>query len=171
MWIGVVVGIPESYSAELTQARRAAGDPLAAHIPPHVTLLPPIDLEDGALEEAHTHLARVGAEHGPFEMTLAGTGTFRPVSPVVYVAIAQGWDECVALQSHVNSGPLETDLQFPFHPHVTIAQSVPEPALDRAQDSMGSFEASFTVSSIELYRWNGNGFWEPATSFPLTSTA
>lgn len=168
MWIGVVVGIPDSYSAELTQARRAAGDPLALHIPPHVTLLPPIEVGAGVVDQVRTHLARVASEHTPFEMTLAGTETFRPVSPVVYVAVARGWDECVSLQSHVNSGVLETELQFPYHPHVTIAQSVPEPALDQAQDSMGGFEASFIVSSIDLYSWNGEGYWERATSFPLT---
>ena len=38
---GVAVTIPEPWSATLQRAREDFGDPMAAAIPPHVTLLPP----------------------------------------------------------------------------------------------------------------------------------
>ena len=39
----------------------------------------------------------VAARRRPFRLTLRGTGTFRPVSPVVYLRVDEGWDECVGL--------------------------------------------------------------------------
>lgn len=167
MWVGVVVGIPEPYSSELRQVRNDAGDPLGSVVPPHVTLLPPVELADGTLPDVIAHIRAIASTNEPFFMELAGTKTFRPVSPVVFVALQKGWDECVALQKQVNSGLLETDLHYPYHPHVTIAQSVPEPQLDRAQQAMSGFEATFTVPSIDLYTWGEGGGWTLVEAFTL----
>src|SRR6478672_9495205 len=43
--IGVAVGIPEPYATELREWRHKFGDPMASAIPPHVTLLPPTEVE------------------------------------------------------------------------------------------------------------------------------
>ena len=65
-------------------------------------------------------------------MRLRGTDTFRPLSPVVYVHLVEGADVCDELQERVRSGPVVRDLQFPYHPHVTVAHGIPEEAMDRA---------------------------------------
>lgn len=167
MWIGVVVGIPEPYSSELTKARTDAGDPLGSLVPPHVTLLPPVELADGALPDVINHISDIARANEVFSMELSGTESFRPVSPVVFVALSQGWDECVTLQKQVNSGVLETELHFPYHPHVTIAQSVEEPQLDQAQENLKDFEAAFTVPTIDLYTWDEGGGWTLVEAFTL----
>ena len=56
-----------------------------------------------------------------FAIHLRGTGTFRPVSPVVFVTLAEGISQCEQLADAVRRGPLDMDLEFPYHPHVTIA--------------------------------------------------
>lgn len=167
MWIGVIVDVPEPYASVLRQARQDAGDPAAAYVPPHVTLLPPVQVRDADLPEICDHLREVAAAHPAFELGLSGTATFRPVSPVVFVALEQGWHECVALQGQVNSGILETDLRFPYYPHVTIAQEVPDERLDHAQETMKGYEASFTVTAIELYENGQDGRWRQVHAFSL----
>ena len=71
-------------------------------------------------------------EEQPFDIELRGTGTFRPVSPVVFVQLARGIGGCERLEQRVRPGPLTRDLPFPYHPHVTVAHDVADEALDRA---------------------------------------
>lgn len=168
---GVAVAIPEPYAAVLQEARERAGDPLARSIPPHVTLLPPTDIPESDLADFTRHLGLVAASHAPFTMHLRGTGTFRPVSPVVFIQIARGIADCEIMQEWVRSGSVERALEFPYHPHVTIAHGVGEDELDGAFDELAHFEASFAVEAIHLYDHADDGVWRPCQSFTLTGTA
>ena len=75
-------------------------------------------------------------------MVLSGTGTFRPVSPVVFVQVSRGIAHCEALERAVRSGPVERTLDFPYHPHVTVAHHLDEAALDRAFESLARLRAA-----------------------------
>jgi len=164
---GVAVTVPEPWSSMLQQAREDFGDPMASAIPPHVTLLPPTAVADEVMPEFLAHLKTVTAAAEPFEMVLSGTGTFRPVSPVVFVQVSRGIPYCEALERAVRSGPVERTLDFPYHPHVTVAHHLDEPALDRAFDSLGGFRCDFRVASVELYHHDSDGVWRVLDSFPL----
>src|SRR6185312_8972915 len=104
--IGVAVGIPEPFGAELQGWRERLGDPNALRIVPHVTLLPPTTVGSGALPEIEEHLRRVAARFRPFEIRLRGSATFLPVSSVVFVPLVQGIAECEQMETQVRSGPL-----------------------------------------------------------------
>jgi 2'-5' RNA ligase len=164
---GVAVTVPEPWSSTLQQAREDFGDPMAAAIPPHVTLLPPTAVADDVMPGFLSHLKMVTSAAEPFEMVLAGTGTFRPVSPVVFVQVSQGIPYCEALERAVRSGPVERSLDFPYHPHVTVAHHLDEPALDRAFESLAGFRCGFRVASVELYHHHTDGVWRVLDSFPL----
>ena len=88
------------------------------------------------------HLRAVTAAAEPFDMVLSGTGTFRPVSPVVFVQVSRGIPSCEALERAVRSGPVERPLDFPYHPHVTVAHHLDEAALDRAFESLADFRCA-----------------------------
>lgn len=166
MWLGVTVAIPEPHRSLLSQARADAGDPLAQIIPPHVTLLPPTEVAESCLEDVDVLLERVAAVNSAFTMSLRGTGTFRPVSPVVFVELEEGWEECADLQAQLNAGVLAQEREFPYHPHVTIAHKLDEAALDDAQESMKEFTGEVTVSTIELFEHSGD-VWRELKSFRL----
>ena len=123
---GVAITVPEPWATTLQQAREDFGDPMASAIPPHVTLLPPTAVGDDAMPAFLAHLQVVTSAAEPFEMVLSGTGTFRPVSPVVFVQVSQGIPYCEALERAVRSGPIERTLDFPYHPHVTVAHHLDE---------------------------------------------
>ncbi|MGG5259805.1 2'-5' RNA ligase family protein [Phycicoccus avicenniae] len=168
---GVAVTVPEPWGSRLQQAREQAGDPMAAAIPPHVTLLPPTAVEPAEVPAFAAHLEAVCAGSAPFEMVLSGTGTFRPVSPVVFVQVSRGIAECERLESAVRSGPVERHLDFPYHPHVTIAHHLGDDALDGAFDGLADFRCTFTVESVELYHHDPDGVWRVIRSFPLAGRA
>lgn len=165
--LGVAVAIPAPWDEVLLEHRESFGDPHARDIPPHVTLLPPTEVADGDRPAFAAHLAAVAAAAAPFEMRLQGTGTFRPVSPVVFVRVAQGVADCERLEAAIRSGPVSRPLDFPYHPHVTVAHHVPEVALDQALDTLAGFGATFSVDRVSLYEHGADGVWRPAAAYPL----
>src|SRR4051812_43050746 len=164
--IGVAIAIPEPFGTELRAWRRRFDDPQAEFIPPHVTLLPPTAIDDSLLEEAEEHLGKLAAREYAFDIHLRGSGSFLPVSPVVFTAVAGGISDCERLEKGVRSGPLERELHFPYHPHVTVAHDVPEDALQRAFDELARYEARFVVDGFALFEHDG-GVWRMRREFPL----
>lgn len=169
--IGIAIEVPEPFATELQTARARFGDPLAHLIPPHVTLLGPTVLDPAELVEARRHLASVVAQVAPFRIHLRGSATFRPVSPVVFVQVVEGIAECEHLERTIRTGPLEQELRFNYHPHVTVAHEVPDAALDTAFDEMAGYEAHFDVTSVSLYEHGDDGVWRPEQVFGLTAGA
>lgn len=165
--IGVSVEIPEPYGSRLQDVRDGYGDPLARAIPTHITLLGPTEVDAAVLPGIEPHLAKVARDADPFRVRLAGTGSFRPTSPVVFVQIVRGAAECERVQEQVRSGPLAVDLRFPYHPHVTVGHDLPEEMLDRAEREMADFTADFTVSEFLLYLHGSDGVWRPQWKFHL----
>ena len=165
---GVSIAIPEPWGSELQQLRVDVGDPMAAAIPPHITLMPPTEVPASGLEDFVAHLRQVAADHGPFSMQLRGSGTFRPVSRVVFVQVAQGIPICERLEQAVRSGPVVRELEFPYHPHVTVAHDIDEQGLDRAFDELAHFDARFEVDAFHLYDHGADGVWRPVIEFALT---
>jgi 2'-5' RNA ligase len=165
--IGVAVGVPQPWGGRLDRDRAAAGDPLAELIPSHVTLLGPTDVDPAALPSIEKHLAEVAAGHRPFTVQLRGTGTFRPVTEVVFVALATGIGDFELLAQAVRTGPLYRELEFPYHPHVTVAHDLPAPALDTAFERFAGYCADFEVDHFTLYVHGTAGRWRPVRDFPL----
>jgi 2'-5' RNA ligase len=165
--IGVAIAIPPPYGPELQRCRHSFGDPMAEAIPPHVTLLPPTDVGTDELPVIAKHLSAVASSAAPFEIYLRGTATFRPVSPVVFVAVAQGISQCEMLANAVRTGPLTVDLHFPYHPHVTVAHNLSDEALDVAFAELSDYEAAFPVTAFGLYEHRSDGHWVQQRSFPL----
>jgi 2'-5' RNA ligase len=164
--IGVAIAIPEPYGSQLQSMRSSFGDPLADAIPTHVTLLPPTTLDPGSLDVVGEHLEKVARQHDPFDMRLRGSATFRPVSPVVFVQLSMGIGECETLERDVRDGPLGNRmLDFPYHPHVTVAHHLPEDVLDAAQDQLADYECSFVVEGFQLYLHGDDGVWRVARDF------
>jgi 2'-5' RNA ligase len=166
--LGVVVAIPEPWAQLLVEWRSKCGDPQASLVPPHVTLLPPTEVPVDDRPAITTHLATVAAAHSPFDLHLAGTDTFRPVSEVVFIAVVRGMAECARIAADVRRGPLARPLTFPYHPHVTVAHDVPTDMLDMASTGLSDLQADFRVSSFTEFEQLPGGAWAVAREYPLT---
>ena len=113
------------------------------------------------------HLAKVAGGFEPFRVHLRGTGTFRPVSPVVFVTLVEGISRCEQLAAAVRQGPLEVGLTFPYHPHVTIAHHLDDQTLDRAFAELAEFECRFSVGEFSLYVHDSDTGWRATDHFAL----
>jgi 2'-5' RNA ligase len=165
--IGVAVAVPPPWGDEIERWRSSFGDPQAGAIPAHITLLPPTLVPEVSLDRVETHLLDAAGEVAAFDVHLRGTGTFRPVSPVVFIALASGIAACEQLEAGVRRGPLARDLDFPYHPHVTVAHDLADEALDEAYDAVAPFSARFTVGEFALYVHGSDGVWHVRRRFAL----
>jgi len=164
--IGVTIAVPDPWGEQLQAYRAGLGDPSAQRIPSHITLLPPFEAGLGSTAAVEKHLEEIAARHGSFDVHLRGTGTFRPVSPVVFVVVVEGISSCEMLAASVRRGPLAMELRFPYHPHVTVAHDLSDDKLDRAFAEMGGFECEFEADHFSLYVRDVAG-WQVARHLPL----
>ncbi len=168
--IGVALALPQPWSGQLQRYRASLGDDLAHRIPTHITLLPPLEVE-GPLDPVIDHLAAAAQTVPAFRVHLRGTGTFRPVSPVVFVNLVEGIAPCELLAAAVRSGPLAVEAAFPYHPHVTVAHDLPDLLLDRAFAELAHFECEFEATAFALYEHGEANGWRPTHNFPLPARA
>lgn len=156
--VGVILGFPPAIAEELQRWRASFGDPMAGIVPAHITLVTTTPTDDW--EATLEHVRGVARRQAPFMVTVAGTGTFRPVSPVVFIKVEDGFGECVALHEKLQAGPLKRELSFPYHPHVTIAHDVAPESLDEAETVLKGYRATFPVVSMGLYEHGADGIWQ-----------
>jgi len=169
--IGVAIAVPDPWGAQLQSYRTSLGDSSAYGIPTHITLMPPFEVDETEVAEVEKHLAEAAATRPPFRIHLRGTGTFRPVSPVVFVTVVRGISSCEQLAFSIRSGPLAAELVFPYHPHVTVAHDLEEDLLDRAFNDLADFECEFDADHFLLYAHDPAVGWRPTREFVLTGDA
>ncbi len=155
--VGITIPVPEPLAGTLEALRASFGDPMAALVPPHITLITTTPASDW--DATIRHVRGVARRQEPFLVRLHGTGSFRPISPVVFLRLDAGFEECVGLHSRLQTGPLERDLAFDFHPHVTVAHDVSDAAMDHAIRELAGFESAFEVRSMGLYEHVPTGLW------------
>lgn len=164
--IGVALPIPEPFLGELGAYRERFGDPLAHAIVAHITLVPPTQVHDEEhLVEILEHLGRQAAALEPFDLVLAGAGTFRPVSQVVFVPIVEGEERVREVEALIRRGPLDRPLHFPYHPHVTVAHDLDEQWLDQAYAAMAPYRAAFEADRLGLFIHGPDGVWRTCVEF------
>ncbi len=109
--LGVALLVPAPVAAELDGLRRALGDGALGRIPPHLTLVPPVNVRHDDLPAALAVLrAAAAATAGPVEVTLGPVATFHPDNPVVFLAVGPAPDAAGAGtvaddQGAANPGP------------------------------------------------------------------
>jgi len=154
--LGVIISLPAALTAELNRWRESFGGAAVTVVPPHVTLVS--GRATGPWIEAAEHVRKVAAAAAPFTIALQGTGTFEPISPVVYLNLVKGVPECIDLHEKLLAGPMDHLLEFDFHPHLTVAHDLDTAAMARAKAEMAGFVAEFEVNSIGLFDYSQDGW-------------
>jgi 2'-5' RNA ligase len=73
------------------------------------------------------------------------------------------------LERDIRTGPLARKLEFPYHPHVTVAMDIDDAKLDDAYEGLAGFVARFSVEAIVLFSRSTDGRWNWRREFPLGS--
>jgi 2'-5' RNA ligase superfamily len=117
----LVVYIPDPLGKFLDDLRRILVPGCSPHA--HVSLLPPRPLAvDWPVASEKVRTVLQGCP--PFEVELTKIEVF-PVTDVIYISIGHGASELRRIHTEMNSGPLEFQEPFSYHPHITLAQELP----------------------------------------------
>ena len=74
----------------------------------------------------------------------------------------------VSAAAALGSGPLKSEAEFPYHPHVTVAHDVPSDMLELAYNGLSDLSAEFHVDSFTEFEQTPGGAWAVARQYPLT---
>ena len=146
--------------------------PTQAHLPAHISVLPPRILQ-GPEPEAVDALESVCREVEPFEIVLGEVATFAPVTPTVFIRVAHAAYRMRELHDRVNVGALRSGEQWPYMPHLTIFRmdtlEQSTPAYEEARRRWDYYRESRRISVGELtfVREAGTNCWTDLVSFPL----
>jgi 2'-5' RNA ligase len=106
--------------------------PELGHLPAHLSILPPRLLQSSE-QEALAALERLCEGVAPFEVTLDGVDSFRPVTPTVFLRVETA-APMLQLHDRLNTAALAGDEQWPYTPHLTIVKLSDERRLLAAQE-------------------------------------
>ncbi|HZQ85928.1 MAG TPA: GNAT family N-acetyltransferase [Acidimicrobiales bacterium] len=157
--LGVVLTLPAAIAAEVDGLRRALGDERVDAVPPHVTLVPPVNVGVHVEDEALA-LARDAAAATPAIAAVIGpAATFWPVNPVAYLSVHAEGDGLQRLHRALQGGPWSRPTTWAFVPHVTIAPGMDAARIPAAVELLAAFRAPATLSCLRVMREAPDGSW------------
>lgn len=119
------------------EALRRELHPVHAHLPTHLTVLPPRPLQ-GTEEDAATMLRQLGATVTPFEVGLGEVESFLPITPTVFIRVSFAGYRMRELHDLMNRDSLAYTETLPYMPHVTVAKLESN---ERAEEVLRSSQA------------------------------
>lgn len=176
--LGVALLVPPPHDRDIDALRLACGDGARARIAPHLTLVPPVNVRDDALDEA-LDLVRVAAGRArSLTVALGPPTTFDADSPTLYLAVdavAPASDDdvverLVRLRADVFQGPLHRPRRLPFVPHVTLADGMGLARRDAAITALADYRIEVTFDRLHVLeerRFDEGRRWVPAAEHRL----
>ena len=154
---------------EVDGLRRAVGDPSLARIPPHITLVPPVNVRRDDLPAALAVLRGAAARTRPFplKLTVGAVSSFLPVNPVLYLGVGGDVEGLRALRDGVCTPPLERTLSWPWVPHVTLADGAEPDRIAAALDALRDYAAVAVVDRVVLLEEGAGRVWSPLADAAL----
>ena len=116
-----VVAYLEGELAEWVENLRRELHPKHAHLPAHITVLPPRPLS-GPESDAAEWLIEKCETVEPFDVVMGNVESFVPTTPTVFLRVAHAAYKIRELHDQMNGGPLGCAEELPFMPHLTIAK-------------------------------------------------
>jgi 2'-5' RNA ligase len=147
--------IPGEVGQEIDGLRRALGARALARIPPHVTLVPPVNVREEELSSTVEIVRRAGQQSRPLALELGPVATFFPRSPVVYLEVGGDLEGLGVLRGALEVGPLASPpgrqhREREFVPHVTLDQRIAPDRIPAALVALASYRAAVTLDRVTL---------------------
>jgi 2'-5' RNA ligase len=169
--LGVVLLVPEPWATEVDGVRRALGDEALGRVAPHITLVPPVHLRDEDLAEALDHVHACAATCPPLDLVLGPVRSFAPVNPVAYLKVAgepAAMAALVGLKDALQYGSLDRPEDWPFVPHVTVANDLPEDRLLASVLALSALRAPVRFERVHVLAEQDDRTWVPVADAVLT---
>lgn len=171
--LGAVVVAEGQLATELDGLRRALGDVGIERVPPHVTLVPPVNVHERDHAAALEVMRSAAAATEPFTLELGPVTTFDEASPVIHLAVTG--DDVVALRERTFVAPLARSLTYAFVPHLTLVPEAGRERIAAAIAALADYRATMPVRRLALLAERrldeGGRVWEPYADALLDAEA
>ena len=125
--LGVVLVVPPPFADRIDGLRAAFGDPALDQVMPHITLVPPVNVNERDLPAALAVLRAAAGAARALDLHLGPIRVFPGVEHVAFLAVDGDPGELERLRRlrmAVFQPPLERSLDHDFVPHVTVTQGI-----------------------------------------------
>jgi 2'-5' RNA ligase len=151
--------VSEPFAREIDGLRRAMGEH-PERVPPHLTLVPPVNIRTDDLPAVFAHVRGAAAATDSITVTLGPAVTFHPVNPVVYLEVGGEVDAVRALRDRVCSGPLTRPSEHDFVPHVTVVESTTPERIEAALVALADYRVEVTFDAVHVLQQQEQ-VWRP----------
>jgi 2'-5' RNA ligase len=138
---------------EFVERLRRQLHPELPHLAAHLTVLPPRVLRGSQLSARET-LEEICSQVEPFIVTLGEVETFCPLTPTVFIRVAEAAYRLSELHDRLNTQALAAQEEWPYMPHLTIVKMSTEPhaqqAFQVATQRWRRFQGSRDIQVSEL---------------------
>lgn len=184
--------VPDPVAGEIDGLRRALSAPALERIPPHITLVPPVNVAVSDRDEAAEVVARAAKAARLLVLELGPVATFWPDNPVVYLKVNEpeppgghgacpigpGRDAQVGaaapavsrLRSAIMAGPLHRPDSREFVAHVTIADQIDPERIPGAVQTLDGYRADVMIEAVHLLVLGPDRRWTTLADFRLGRT-
>ena len=165
--LGVAIVLPEPMRTEVRALRRALGSPSLDTQPPHITLVPPVNVRDERLDDTMAVARSAAASiHGPMRLRLGPPATFAPVSAVVYLGVhGDDAERLRSLPERLLQGPLLRTVEHEYVPHCTLHELADDELIASAMHALRDFRYVIDVDGFDLLRQENDRVWRTLASF------
>ncbi len=161
---------PPALAARVRTLREALDDPRRHDLPPHLTLVPPIDLDPDGSAALRALLREVAADREPLQLRLGPAASFTPVTETLHLRVDGDLAELHELRDDLRRGPVDRPDHHPFVPHVTLLQrDDPErvaAGLATLIGEVGDWEVD-RLHLLERLRPPSGAVWHPVAEEPF----
>jgi ribosomal protein S18 acetylase RimI-like enzyme/2'-5' RNA ligase len=197
--LSVALLIDEPQATEIAGLRRALGGDPSSEVPPHVTLVPPVNVPYEEIDRALTIVRQAAASSpGPLRATVGPVATFA-ANGVLYLELGTPSVTGLDVDRHVSESgegsesgriglvdvvkrlgelrdrvlrpPLWRHLTHDFVPHVTLRTNPGEALRLASLVALAGFELPVTFRSISLLQLGVDGTWRSLADTPLGKPA
>jgi len=146
--------------------------PEQAHLPAHITVLPPRPL-GGSESHAIALLAELCREVSPFDISLGDVETFIPTTPTLFLRVAHAAYKMRELHDRINTGILDGQEPWPYMPHLTIAKFSTEEQVQAVKPLVDDRWARYKgprrahIDQLTFVREGQNLTWADVAPIPL----
>lgn len=172
--LGAVLLLPRHIATEVDGLRRALGVSPIERVPPHITLVLPINVRDEDVDDALALTRRVAAEQPMrLHITIGPIKTFAPVTPVVYLSVdGPGLDAIRSMRDALDTGPFAQELKHPYVPHVTLSDDASDAEIQGALASLTHYVEPITLDGITVLEQDeADRMWRPIADAPFGAEA
>ena len=155
-----LVAYVKSALGEFVEDLRRELHPVHAHLPTHLTVLPPRPL-NGSEADALAMLQKMLAPVSPFDVELGDVESFLPITPTVFIRVSYAGYRMRELHDLLNRDGLAYKEPLPYMPHVTVAKLDSDEqalhVLKTSKERWESFSGSHRISVDRLTFVRGCG--------------